>query len=84
MKEFLSSNTFVTELSIIISENNLSIIEGICFLCEQKNIEIEEIVPFIKLDKTLLLKIKDEAYALSLIKKEHSDTTNLMEVFDEG
>jgi hypothetical protein len=84
MKEFICSNTFVTELSNIITQDNVSIIEGICMWCEQKSIEIEEVVSFIKNDKILLSKIKDEANSLSLLKKEENVDNNLMEVFVDG
>lgn len=82
MKEFLSSNTFISELSTLITENSISIIEGICMWCEERNIEVEEVVPFIKSDKVLLSKIQDEAENLSLLKKANKLSNNLMEAFE--
>lgn len=73
MEKQLTQNTFITQLSDIVRNQHLSVIDGIIYWCETNKCEIEDVVSLIKGNKQLLSKIKEEGHSLSLLKKETID-----------
>ena len=71
----ITANNLVAELSAIISEKRVSLIDSVCIWCHDNNVEIEDVVPILKSDKNLVAKIQDEATNLSLLKKTKKKET---------
>lgn len=65
----------IREVSRMLINSDITIIEAIVEYCERNNLEIEVIAAMIKTDKILVERIKQEASKLRLIKAEETSNT---------
>ena len=67
MLKLKSSKEFCTDIENTVSDMRMSYIESITHLCEENNLEIENVTPL--LSSFITEKIKYEAEGLNLVRK---------------
>lgn len=61
--------SFTQEIQSLCEEKNISYIDAIVLLSEQKNLEIEVLADFLKKDPVIVSKLQYEAEELNILKK---------------
>jgi len=67
--DFIEVKKFMLDIEDIIKVEEINHIEAIVFYCEERDIEIEAVVPLIKANSVLKSQLFEEATNLHMVKK---------------
>lgn len=67
--DFILVKKFMVEIEEICEREEINHIEAIAHYCEEKDIEIEAIIPLVKANSVLKSKLYEEAMSLNMVKK---------------
>lgn len=72
IKNITTLAEFTEDVQKLVRQSNITHMDAIVSWCEQRNVEIESVIPLVKKSPTIKAMIESESAALNLIEKSNT------------
>lgn len=68
IKSITTLSQFTEDIQLLVKQHNMNYLEAIIAWCEEKNIDVEQVVPLIKKSSVIKAKLETDASDLNLLE----------------
>lgn len=72
IKNITTLAEFTEDIQRLVKQGNITHMDAIVAWCEQRNVDIESVIPLVKKSQVIKAKIESESAALNLLEKSNT------------
>ena len=72
IKSITTLAEFTEEVQKLVKQGNITHLDAIVAWCEQRGVDVEQVIPLVKKSQVIKAKLESESSELNLIEKSHT------------